>query len=116
MLVWYHKFSTKDLLGTNHGPQKMLNGRKYKFGMNLLATCNRMLHFIDTGSCYPGATSDYVEFAVFLLCKIVENESIIAPGSFSRGNNSFLNALHVATPCKGASHGPKYLHDIVNHN
>ena len=68
MLLWCYKFSSKDLHRTMIGPIKLLNGRKYKFGINLLAMHGYLHQFIDTDLHYL-SVSDYLALAASLLCK-----------------------------------------------
>ena len=84
VLVWLNKFSDKDLEGTNIGPGKFYNGRKHKFGMNMLAVCDHLCRFLDVDTCHPGATSDYLAFCTSNLLKRIEEGDLLAAGSIRR--------------------------------
>ena len=114
ILVWIHKPSTQELNKLGIGGKKFFCGRKKKFGLNMQATCDSRRRFLDVEIRHPGATSDYLAFALSSLHNKMEgnnphdnNKPFLKPGLALYGDNAYVNTRYMAIPFKSVSSGSK---------
>ena len=107
MLVWMNKPSTKDVKVIKFGASKFFCGRKYKYGLNMLAVCDSKRRFMWVEARFPGAASDYYAFDDSHLKKKIEKEGFLRPGLCIFGDNAYVNSPYMCTPWRNVSQGPK---------
>ena len=63
LLVWIHKPNKNDVKNNiGFGPKTFFCGRKKKFGLNMMATCDKRGYFMDVEISFPGSSSDFYAF------------------------------------------------------
>lgn len=63
LLVWIHKPTSIDVEeNIGFGPKKFFCGRKKKFGLNMMGTCDSNGKFLDVEIKFPGSSSDFYAF------------------------------------------------------
>jgi hypothetical protein len=102
LLVWIHKPSLKDIIeNIKFGPKKFFCGRKKKYGVNLMGTCDHRGYFLDVEIRHPGATSDFYAFLNSNLRSKLERPGFLAPGLCLYGDNAYVNSHYMIVPFKG---------------
>ena len=101
MLVWIKKPKVKDCINVEFGPLKFYCGRKKKYGLNFMATCDDKCRFLDIEIRHPGSTSDCLAFATSNLKAMLEVPGFLAPGLVLFGDNAYANTSYMVTPYKG---------------
>ena len=109
MLLWIEQPTKADCEITGVGPKKFFCGRKKKFGLNMQATVDDKRRFIDIDISHPGASSDYLVFAVSNLKRRLESDLLVA-GKVIFGDNAYINTQFMVTPYKS----PTELQDNYN--
>ena len=99
MLLWMEQPIKADCDIAGVGPKKFFCGRKKKFGLNMQATVDDKRRFIDIDILHPGASSDYLVFAVSNLKRRLE-QGLLAPGKVIFGDNAYINTQFMVTPFK----------------
>ena len=99
MLLWIEQPTKADCAIAGVGPKKFFCGRKKKFGLNLSATVDDLRRFIDVDISHPGATSDYLAFAVSSLKRKLD-VGLLAEGKYIFGDNAYVNSIQMVTPYK----------------
>lgn len=114
ILIWIHKPSSVELAKLGIGGKKFFCGRKKKFGLNMQAVCDSRRRFLDVEIRHPGATSDYLAFAVSGLHRKLEGKNphderlpFLRPGLALYGDNAYVNTPWMVTPFKASPSGPK---------
>ena len=105
LLIWFERPSKDDCKLANCGAGKFYCGRKHKFGLNMMGTVDYMGRFLDVEILHPGATSDYLAFAVSNLKSKLERPGFLAPGLVIFGDNAYGNSEYMVTPFKGSQIG-----------
>jgi hypothetical protein len=96
------------------GGKKFFCGRKKKFGLNMQAVCDARRRFLDVEIGHPGATSDYLAFALSGLHTKLQGTNpehptlpFLCPGLALFGDNAYINTNYMVVPFKAVSSGPK---------
>lgn len=121
LLIWIHKPTKRDILmNIGFGAKKFFCGRKKKYGLNLMGTCDSRGYFLDVEVKYPGSSSDFYAFLNSNLRQKLEMPNFLAPGLCIYGDNAYVNAPYMVIPFKGCSDGPKdafnYFHSSLRIN
>lgn len=107
-LVWIHKPTAIDIEDNiGFGPKKFFCGRKKKFGLNLMGTCDSKGMFMDVEIKFPGSTSDFYAFLNSDLRIKLESDGFLADGLCLYGDNAYVNTPYMIVPFKGAQEGAK---------
>ena len=101
MLLWIEKPPVKDCKGNKCGPVRFYCGRKHKYGLNFMGTCDDKCRFLDIEIRHPGSASDYLAFATSNLKAMLEVPGFLAPGLVLFGDNAYANTPYMVTPYKG---------------
>jgi len=108
----------KDNIG--FGESKFFCGRKKKYGLNLMGTCDAKGYFLDVEIRYPGASSDFYAFLNSNLRGKLERDGFLAAGLCLYDNNAYVNMPYMVVPFKGVRDGAKdafnYFHSSLRIN
>jgi hypothetical protein len=108
ILIWIHKPSKVDLSeNIGFGPKKFFCGRKKKFGLSMMGTCDSKGLFLDVEIKFPGATSDFYAFLNSDFRMKLESDGFLAEGLSLYGDNAYVNSPYMIVPFKGAQNGAK---------
>lgn len=108
ILIWINKPSKVDVLNNIlFGEAKFFCGRKKKYGLNLMATCDARGYFLDVEIMFPGSTSDFYAFLNSQLREKLERPGFLANGLCLYGDNAYVNSPYMIVPFKGAQDGAK---------
>lgn len=108
LLIWISKPTKTDVENNiGFGETKFFCGRKKKFGLNMMGTCDARGYFLDVEIKYPGASSDFYAFLNSNLRKKLEQDNFLAPGLCLFGDNAYVNTAFMIVPFKGAREGAK---------
>jgi hypothetical protein len=105
ILIWTECPNANDCIRSKNGPLKYMCGRKKKFGLNMMGTCDAEGRFLNIQIGHPGSTSDYLAFATSDLKAKLEEPGFLAPGMVLFGDNAYGNCTYMVTPIKGARPG-----------
>mmetsp|Transcript_13429 Transcript_13429/g.25216 ORF Transcript_13429/g.25216 Transcript_13429/m.25216 type:complete len:487 (+) Transcript_13429:1058-2518(+) len=108
LLIWIHKptkVDVKDNIG--FGESKFFCGRKKKYGLNLMGTCDARGFFLDVEIRYPGSSSDFYAFLNSNLREKLERNGFLAEGLCLYGDNAYVNTPYMAVPFKCVRDGAK---------
>jgi DDE superfamily endonuclease len=101
ILIWITKPTIKDLEEVKIGSKKFFCGRKKKFGLNMQATCGSRRRFLDIDIQHPGATSDYLAFALSGLHRKLDSKGqaspFLDPALALYGDNAYVNTPWMVT-------------------
>jgi DDE superfamily endonuclease len=101
MLLWIEKPTVEVCAGADVRPVRFYCGRKKKYGLNFMATCDDKCRFLDIEIRHPGSASDYLAFATSNLKVMLEEPGFLAPGLVIFGDNAYSNTQYMVTPYKG---------------
>lgn len=108
LLIWIHKPSKIDIKeNIGFGPKKFFCGRKKKYGLTMMGTCDAKGCFLDVEIKFPGATSDFYAFLNSDFRLKLETEGFLADGLCLYGDNAYVNSSYMVVPFKGAQNGAK---------
>lgn len=106
MLVWIERPNEKDCKQNKCDPDKFYCGRKKKFGLNLQATCDANLRFLDLSIMYPGSSSDCLAFEGSKLYSNLEH-GLLHPSLCIFGDSAYINSNFLTTTYTGLCSGAK---------
>ena len=96
LLIWIHKPTKTDIEDNiGFGETKFFCGRKKKYGLNMMGTCDARGYFLDVEIKYPGATSDFYAFLNSNLRDKLEQPGFLANGLCLYGDNAYVNAPYM---------------------
>lgn len=108
LLIWINKPSKIDLEeNIGFGPKKFFCGRKKKYGLTMMGTCDAKGMFLDVEIKFPGATSDFYAFLNSDFRKKLETPQFLDDGLCLYGDNAYVNSSYMMVPFKGAQNGAK---------
>jgi len=108
LLIWIHKPTSTDIKDNiGFGPKKFFCGRKKKYGVNMMGTCDSTGKFLDVEIQFPGSSSDFYAFLNSDLRKKLEQVGFLAEGLCLYGDNAYVNTPYMIVPFKGAQDGAK---------
>mmetsp|Transcript_5526 Transcript_5526/g.7064 ORF Transcript_5526/g.7064 Transcript_5526/m.7064 type:complete len:256 (-) Transcript_5526:102-869(-) len=119
MLLWIHKPNKNDLEDNiGFGPKNFFCGRKKKFGLNMMGTCDSRGYFMDVEIRFPGSSSDFCAFLNSSLKKKLEQVFFLANGLCLYGDNAYVNTPYMVVPFKGSVDESKvnYFHSSLRIN
>jgi hypothetical protein len=120
ILIWTHKPSKADVKEIGFGESKFFCGRKKKFGLNMMGTCDSRGYFLDVEVKFLGSSSDFYAFLNSNLRKKLETRNFLARGLCLYGDNAYSNTPYMVVPFKGARNGAKdafnYFHSSLRIN
>jgi hypothetical protein len=94
MLLWIEKPPDIVCASADCGPGRFYCGRKKKYGLNFMATCDDKCRFLDIEIRHPGSASDYLAFATSHLKTKLEEPGFLAPGLVIFGDNGCFSQQH----------------------
>jgi hypothetical protein len=119
MLLWTSKPSIHDCEDLGFEDGKFYCGRKNKFGLNMMGTCDVNSRFLDLDISHPASTSDHLVFVTssfhHRLSTPHNGRSLLVPGLCLFGDNAYVNTEFMATPYQ-RNQGARLTYNQDNYN